>query len=124
MSANSATERQKGFSLPEVLIAAVIAAGMMAATALMLGGSARLTRATADRSDSLIEAQTIAARMRSGMNDDEALAGLSGWRIERSPLPAVRANEEPFFDRATIVSANDPGFSFEILARAADAGAE
>ncbi len=111
---------QKGFSLPEVLIAALIAAGMMAASALMLGGSARLARASAERSDMLIEAQAIAARIRSGMSDEGALAGSGGWRIERAALPSERAGEKPFFDRVTLTTTEGPGFSFEIIAKAAE----
>jgi prepilin-type N-terminal cleavage/methylation domain-containing protein len=123
VSANPNRDRQKGFSLPEVLIAAVIAAGVMAATAHSLGGSARLTRATADRSEVLLQGQTIAARIRAGMSDEEALKGFDDWRIERAPVPRESGRGEPFFNKVTITRTRGPAFSFEILAPTTKAAA-
>lgn len=120
MPGNAAGARQKGFSLPEVLIAAVIAAGMMAATAQMLGGSARLSRATAARSETLLAAQTITARLQSGMSDVDALEGFDGWRIKRTALPRDRTNAEPFFDKATIEQTGGSSFRLEVLVKRAD----
>jgi hypothetical protein len=98
-----------------VLIAAAIAAAMISATAQMLGGSARLSRETAARSDTLLAAQTIVARLQSGMDDDEALEGFDGWRIARHAYPREQANAEPFFDRVSVEQAGGSNFRLEIL---------
>jgi hypothetical protein len=107
-----------------VLIAAAIAAGTIAATALMLGGSARLSRETAARFDTLLAAQTISARLESGMDDDEALAGYDGWLIARAAFPRGQANAEPYFDRVSLERTDGTPFKLEILVRRPNGGAE
>lgn len=123
MSVDPHAARQKGFSLPEVLIAAVIAAGVLAAAAQMLGGSVRLTHATSARSDTLLAAQTIAARLRAEMDDNEALVGFDGWRIERVALPREGAGMKSYFDRVTIETKVGPRFRLQFLAKTTDRGA-
>ncbi|MEQ8176935.1 MAG: prepilin-type N-terminal cleavage/methylation domain-containing protein [Amphiplicatus sp.] len=116
---SSARQGQRGFSLVESLIAAAIAAGVIAAAAQSIAVSVRLNRATAERAALLNEADTIAARLRAGLDDDAALAGFDRWTIERAPYAESRRSDEAYFDLVTVASARDADFSFALLAPSA-----
>ncbi|MGE0408701.1 MAG: hypothetical protein AB7P23_05490 [Amphiplicatus sp.] len=111
--------KERGFSLSETLIAAVIAAGVLAAAASSIGGSTQLTHATAERNGVLLEARTISARLKAGMSDESALQGFSGWRIQRTVVETERAETPIYFERISVVSPAQR-FSFDILAPRSD----
>lgn len=76
--------KQRGYALPEVLIATIIAAGVLAAAASAVGSLVRLNVETKKHDHALYEAKLIAARIQAGMADSKILEGLEDWRLERS----------------------------------------
>ena len=109
--------RQRGYALPEVLVAAVIAAGVLTAVAGGVSGVARITHATEERAQSLLEAKLIAARLRAGQNEKDALEGLDGWRLERAPFEDAAAARQPApFDTVTIRREGRNNFQFAVMA--------
>lgn len=106
--------RQRGYSLAEVLIAAAIAAGILAAVSSSLGGAARLSARGNEAAQILSEAKLIAARLKAGMDDDDVLAGLDGWRLDRAPYGG---EQHASFDVVTAAYGEDAGHAFEFLAR-------
>lgn len=110
------SERQKGFSLPETLIAAVIAAGVVAAAAQSIGASVRLARAVDANRRFLSAAETITARLRVGMSDDDALDGFPGWSVKRESVPPFHEYEPAIFDRVALTSEIDPERPIEFWA--------
>ncbi|HXI86120.1 MAG TPA: prepilin-type N-terminal cleavage/methylation domain-containing protein [Parvularculaceae bacterium] len=108
---------QRGFSLTEVLIAAIIAAGVLAVTARSISVSVHLARATGEHNATIAAALTIADRLRAGMSDEDALLGFGDWRIQRTPLATGDRTLAPYFDKAFIANRKDSSFEFEILVR-------
>lgn len=94
--------RQRGFSLPEALIAAAIAAGVVAAAAQSISASVRLSNRVNEEQAFIEEAQAISARLRAGMTDREALRGFDHWFIERETVPRFNEGEVSPFDRITL----------------------
>lgn len=119
MPSNAHRQSQRGFSLVESLIAAAIAAGVIAAAAQSIAVSVRLNRATAERAALLNEADTIAARLRAGLDDRAALEGFDQWTIDRAAYAESRRNEEAYFDLVTVASTRGGDFSFALLAPSA-----
>lgn len=116
MCAKASASRQAGFSLAETLIAAAIAAGLVAATTQSISASVRLASAV-DREQRLVsEAQTIAARLRVGIDDAGALEGFDGWTIARNTVPPLRDNDPPVYDQIRILSDRSPDRPFEFWA--------
>jgi hypothetical protein len=76
----------------------------------------RLSRAVERERAFLSEAQTIGARLRSGMNDAEALEGFDGWNITRETVPPIRDHEAPVFDQIKIASDLQPNDPIEFWA--------
>ena len=108
--------RQRGYALPEVLVAAVIAAGVLTAVAGGVSGVTRLAHATEDRAQSLREAKLIAARLRAGMSEKDALEGFGGWRLEHAPYEdAATALQPAPFDIITISREGRGGFAFAMM---------
>lgn len=109
-------KRQKGFSLPEVLIAAAIAAGVIAAAAQSIAYAVRLNVASARGAERLDEAALIVARVEAGMDDDDALKELLNWRIDRAPIAPFREHEAPIFDLVTLTYGGDAQWSLQFWA--------
>ena len=110
--------RQRGYALPEVLVAAVIAAGVLTAAASAISGVVRLSVATNQRAHTLDEAKLIAARLRAGMDEKAALEGLAGWRLEHSPFEESAASRLPApFDLVTVSHEARDGFEFSLFTR-------
>ena len=84
---------EAGYALVEALVAAAIAAGVLAAAATGLGATIRGARAADAATFALLEAETIAARLRVGMNDSDVLAGFPDWTLERRPVAADRGQD-------------------------------
>lgn len=108
--------RQRGFSLPEVLIAAAIAAGVIAAAAQSIGYAVRLNVASDRGAGRLEEAVLVVARVEAGMDDDGALEGLLNWRIERAPIAPFREQEASVFDLITLTYEDDAQWSLQFWA--------
>lgn len=108
--------KQTGFSLAEVLIAAAIAAGVVAAAAQSIAYAVRLDAASARADERLDEAAAIVARVGAGMDEREALEGFDGWRLTRKPVPPFRDYEAAVFDLVTLRREADPLWSIEFWA--------
>lgn len=111
----SKPSRQRGYALPETLIAAAIAAGVLTATASAMGGLIRLDGAATERARALQDVAIIAARVRAGMNDAQVLEGFDGWRLERAPFAGEAANANAPFERV-LVSSDEDRPALELLA--------
>jgi len=107
---------ERGFSLPETLIAAAIAAGVVAAAAQSIAASVRLSNRISEKRLYLEEAETIIARLRAGMNDKEALEGLDRWSIKREAIPPFRERELSPFDHVTVTLKERPQDAIELWA--------
>jgi prepilin-type N-terminal cleavage/methylation domain-containing protein len=108
--------RQKGYALPEVLVATVIAAGVLTAVAGGVSSVVRLSSATEDRAQTLHEGKQIAARLRAGMSEKDALEGLYGWRLDYAPYEdAATARQPAPFDIVNIRREGRGGFEFAVL---------
>lgn len=119
MCAKSRRRHQNGFSLPETLIAAAIAAGVVAAAAQSISASVRLLRAVEREQRALSEAETISARLLSGMSDEDALEGFAAWTIARETVPPLHEYEPAVFDRVTLTSDLDPDHPIDLWAPSA-----
>lgn len=108
---------QCGYSLAETLIAAAIAAGILASATSALGGATRLSTRGGEQAQILGEAKIIAARLDAGMDEDDILSGLSGWRLERRPYRDLSGELHDTFDVVTAFYGDDDRFRFEFLAR-------
>lgn len=102
MRAESGKARQRGFSLPETLIAAAIVAGVVAAAAQSISASVRLSNRVNEEQAFVGEAQAITARLRAGMTDRQALQGFDHWSIKRDKVPPFNAGDASPFDRITL----------------------
>lgn len=111
----SKSPRQRGYALPETLIAAAIAAGVLTATASAMGGLIRLDGAATERARALQDTSIIAARLRAGMNDAQVLAGFDGWRLERAPFAGDAASADAPFERVRVMNGEDD-VALELLA--------
>lgn len=79
-------ERERGYALTEVLIAAAIAGAVLAAAMSGIGTSLESVR-RADAVDSdLLTAGNIAARFQAGLTAAQALDGYPGWHAEIVPV--------------------------------------
>lgn len=107
---------EKGFSLPEVLIAAAISAGVVAAAAQSIAYAVRLNAASARTGARLNEAAVIVARVNAGMSEREALEGFDDWRLDRSPVPPLREHEPGAFDLVALAHGDDAAWSVEFWA--------
>lgn len=77
----------------------------------------RLDRASHISATHLAEAKTIAARLRAGQSDAQAIDGFSGWRIDREPFEEdAYRNRQAFFDMVTASHDDDHILAIEILA--------
>ena len=110
-----------GYSLIEVLIAAVIAAGVVSAAAGAVGEAARL-KARASTLNELAEtAATLTARLRAGFSDEETLKGFKDWTIERAPYKAsqeaslVDGEGLPAFERVTLKAKGERPYAIELI---------
>lgn len=102
--------------MPEVLIATAITAGLLTATATAVGTVVRLSTATTARAHALDEMELITARLRAGMNDDDALEGLPGWRLTHRPFESEADNSgQTPFEITTATFGNDDFIKIEIL---------
>lgn len=122
MCAKTLRRCQEGFSLPETLIAAAIAAGVVAAAAQSISASVRLSRAVEREQRALSDAETITARLLSGMSDEDALKGFTAWTIAREIVPPLHEYEPAVFDRVTLTSDLDPGHPIDLWAPSASLG--
>lgn len=102
---------QQGFSLPEVLIAAAIAAGVVAAAAQAISFAVRLSAAATRSETRLVAAKTIVSRVKAGMDDADALEGFKHWRLSREPAPRFAEAETPSFDQVTLRHEEDANWT-------------
>jgi len=109
--------RQRGYALTEVLIATAIAAGVLTAIAGALSGVVRLNARSEERAQQLTDVKTIAARLNAGLAGDDILAGLTGWRIERTPLTVGDNGEvSSIFEIVIARNESNDARAFEFLA--------
>jgi len=78
-------DRQRGFALPETLIAAVIAASVTVAAAQSLGVAARTAHAAASLELVAQQSETITTRIDAGMSIYDTLDGMDGWEVRTAP---------------------------------------
>jgi type II secretory pathway component PulJ len=118
LSKPATTTRQRGYALTEILIATAIAAGVLTAIASALSGVVRLNARSEERAQQLTDIKIIAARLNAGLAGDDILAGLTGWQVERTPLPVGDTGEaSSTFDIVVVRNDNNDARSFEFLAR-------
>lgn len=109
---------QRGYALTEILIATAIAAGVLTAIASALSGVVRLNARSEESAQQLTDVKIIAARLNAGLAGDDALAGLTGWKVERTPLSVGDTGEvSSTFDIVVVRNGNNDARSFEFLAR-------
>lgn len=102
---------QQGFSLPEVLIAAAIAAGVVATAAQAISFAVRLNAAAALSEKRLNEAEVIVSRVKAGMDDADALEGFKHWRLSREPARRFAEAEALAFDQVTLRHEEDANWT-------------
>lgn len=99
----------------------MIAAGVLAASAAALGGIVRLNIETTAKSEARDNVNLISVRLKAGMSDEDALAGLDGWTLERRPyLSDLEATDSPPFEVVTVQYDSDDSIAFDILAPVGD----
>lgn len=79
------TDRQRGFTLIEALIASMIAALAISAAYGLMSQSSILANRAADAKIRVSEAKRIHARVRAGAPDSALLEGLSDWSMSVEP---------------------------------------
>ncbi len=115
LNSSKPTQTEGGYAITEVLIATAIAAGVLTAVSSALSGIVQLNARSNDRIQSIAAAKRISARLGAGMNNNDVLDGLDGWRIERTPLQSGENGEtSPAFDivMATRIDAGAPAIEF------------
>ena len=111
-------KHQKGFALPDALIAAAIGAMVAVSAAEGLGVAVRSARAAEEMERVVAEGETIAARLRAGLTNPDALAGLSGWRLETAPYVVAGINSKKEGPKLSLVTASHdakPSFEFQLV---------
>ncbi|MEO0612802.1 MAG: hypothetical protein AAFY83_05775, partial [Pseudomonadota bacterium] len=87
MSRHSPSYQQQGYALTEVLIAGVIAAGVLSATATAISTTVRTHRSIEENRTILEEARRIRAGISAGMPLNDVLSSTSGWDWSKEIRP-------------------------------------
>ena len=107
--------RENGFTLPEVLIAAAIAAGLISATLVSISATMRSSARSMEMETSTRDARNIAALLKSGRDVASIRARYPEWRFERSIAAESRSRATNAVDlvvwRATSEKRDDFYFS-------------
>ena len=112
-SAEDNAFRQRGFALPEAMIAAVIAAGVAIATAQSLSAAARLAYASNEFDAQAREAKLILARLDAGMDETDATQGMKGWNVTKLSIEQELADDDHTLELWTISNSAEPPFEVQ-----------
>ncbi len=80
------SNRDAGYALTEVLVAAAIAGAVLAAGMNAFAGSAASMRASNDAHQAGLEARNIQARLEAGLAPAQAIEGYDGWAARLAPF--------------------------------------
>jgi len=108
---------ERGFTLPEALVSAAIAAGVIATASASLSGSLHLTKTSNAADKSLIDAQNLAAHLKSDMALQEIQNIHPDWVFETVPVSQAKIDPKAKFQLLEIIATrvDDPKLTFSSI---------
>lgn|GEM_PF-3457333 len=113
----NSSDGQRGFTLPETLISAAIAAGVIAAASTSLSSSLTAARISNVAQISLIEVQNLSAQLKSGLPLDDISNSFPSWNLEQSIIhePNNNFRSETKLVKITATNRANRNISFSIV---------
>lgn len=109
---------RNGFALVEVLVATLIAAGVVVAASAAIGGAVALQRRADGENADFAAAETMIVRLRAGMGDADVLRGFPEWTIAHAPFAdeeEVAISKRPYFDITRLQKRGDQRSAIDVL---------